>query len=65
MKVSEMRGEDLLALKRRYMHEENGKKGRDTSWLELESAGSLVTDEEVRRRYDGVDFDEGDLDEYR
>ena len=65
MKVSEMRGEALLALKRRYMHEENGRKGRDTSWLELESAESLVTDEEVRKRYEGVDFEEGDLDEYR
>lgn len=65
MKVSEMRGEDLLALKRKYIHEENGKKGRDTGWIELEAAESLVTDEEVRKRYEGVDFEEGDLDEYR
>lgn len=65
MKVSEMRGEDLLALKRKYIHEENGKKGRDTSWIELEAAESLVTDEEVRKRYEGVDFEEGDLDEYK
>jgi hypothetical protein len=65
MKVSEMCGEDLLALKRKYVYEENAKKGRDTGWLELEAAESLVTDEEVRLRYEGVDLEEADLDEYR
>ncbi len=65
MTVSEMRWEDLIALKRKYITDENGKKGLDTSWLELEAADELVSDEEVERRYEGVDFSEDDLDEYR
>ncbi len=65
MTANEMRGDDLLALKRKFIVDENRKKGRGTSWLELEAAGELVTDEEARGRYEGVDLSGDDLDEYR